>query len=215
MKNRNTIITTEELKQWLLSYLTETFGDQFLNLITPPDGVETGERVMFKLREGVKAERHEVTPQEAEDFHRSLVESMPGIKIHTEPPLSSGLPYPRMVDITDWSIAYDNPAKEYLTSDTLLPKDDFNIDWLLGVVFSSERRFVYIDFTHPKVKAIFSFVYDDESIHTKSHLVYPQLKEFKETYLSYIKEAADSNDLLWIKLVQIDETILTQKKARD
>jgi len=220
MKNNNkikdSIITPQEVKEQFFNYLTKTFGKKFLFLITPPDGVEIGERVLFKLQDGKKAERCEETKQETEEFHQSLVEAVGGIEgiqiLPTEPPVSSGLPYPRIVDIRDWDIAYDNPAKEYLTSDALLPKENFSIDWLFGLVFGFEKQLIYIDFTHPKVKVIFSFVYDFEDVFIKTHLVYKRLEQFNKMRDALIEEAEGNPDLLWIKLVQIDETVSTQKR---
>ena len=119
--------TVPELRQWFIDYLADTFGKQILDIIPTPDDHEVGERVLFKLKHGVSAERKEVTQKDADDYHQILVKAVSGIEgaqVITDPlPVTSGLPYPRMVDVLDWSVAMEIPAKEYLASDTLLPKE--------------------------------------------------------------------------------------------
>src|SRR6266542_1650399 len=147
------MITEDKVQQQFYEYLSDTFGPQFTEMIKPPEGVRIGERVLYKLQNQHEAQRKEVTQKDLDNFHQMMVgiaEGCGGIASPPEPPVTSGLPFPRTVDITDWSdVALGTPAMKYVVSDELLPKVDFSIEWLFGLVFSSEKQLVYIDFTDP------------------------------------------------------------------
>jgi hypothetical protein len=211
------IPTLQELEQWFINYLAETFGEQLLALIPMPVEYEIGERVLFNLKDRVTVERKEQTQEDADDLHQMLAKTVGGIdgvQVTTELPVTSGLPYPRIIDILDWSVAMDIPAKKYLASNALLPKDDFAIRWLLGVMlWSSRKQLVYIDFTHPKVKTIFSADYDRKHDFDGRSDVYGQLQQFKAARDSLIVETDSDSGVAWAKLVQVDGEMLTRRAA--
>lgn len=204
------------MRQWFIDYLAETFGEEILGTIPAPHDHEVGERVLYKLRDGVSVERKEATQKDADDFLEILKNAMSGIgeaQVTTALPVTSGLPYPRMVDILDWSVAMEIPAKKYLASDALLPKENFSILWLLGVsIGSSSKQLVYIDFTHPKVKTIFSAAYDREFDFGRRDEAFWHMHQFMAARDSLIAEADAESSMRWSKLVQIDGEMLVHKK---
>jgi hypothetical protein len=95
----------------------------------------------------------------------------------------------------------------------LLPKENFSIEWLFGLVFgASDKRLVYIDFTHPKVKTAFSVQYDSEYELTFRHSMHEWLQAFSEKRAKMINVVESNPEIGWIKLVQINEQVLTQDK---
>ena len=214
------MMTEIKVKEQFYEYLADKFGESFTELIEPPEGVMIGERMLYKLQNGQKAERKEMTQKDIDKFHQmvaDIAEKNGGVALESEPPVTSGLPYPRVVDILDWSdVAMDIPAKKYVLSDDLLPKDNFAIEWLFGVVFSpSGKQLVYIDFTHPKVKVAFSADYDAEYDFTIGLEMPRRLRQFKEKRAEIIQEVESRSNVLWAKLVQLDdETFMRLKNKR-
>ncbi len=94
----------------------------------------------------------------------------------------------------------------------MLPKEDFAIQWLLGVtIWPSRKQLVYIDFTHPKVKTIFSADYDPEYDFNGRSDVFLQMQQFKVARDSLIVEMEAQPGMAWAKLVQIDGETLVHK----
>jgi len=212
------MITQNEIKKQFYGYLTEMFGDKFTNLIEPPERVLIGERVLYRLVDDKVAERKEMTEKDIDNLHQMLMKiAGESGAVITEPPITSGLPYPRMVDITDWSdAAMDIPAKKYATSDDLLPKDTFSIEWLFGVMFGpSDKQLVYIDFTHPRVKLVFAVYYESEYELTfcgNRNKMKDWLMKFNEKRAKIINEVEMRPELSWVKIIQLNDQILTQYK---
>ncbi len=214
-----TTTTEAEVKQQFYEYLSHTFGAKFVKLIDPPEDVRIGERVLYKLTSQKEAMRKEVSQKEIDDLRQKLatIAENAGIApIEVDPPTTSGLPYPRLVDIGDYNdVAMDAPARAYIVSNDLLPKPDFSIEWLFGTVFRpSDKQLVFVDFAHPQVKAAFSFEYDFEYGSPVQPDMYKHFRRFKALRNKVIREAKSKSELLWVKILQLDEQILIQYNYR-
>ena len=211
------MINEIEVKEQFYGYLTQEFGDKFTEMIEPPIEAKIGERVLYLLEDSVTASRKKFD-RAANDAHRQMLQQMceevgAQLSPFSEPPTDSGLPYPRMVDITDWNEVL---VKGYVSSGDLLPKKNFTIKWLFGLCFwHSNKQLVYIDFTHPKVKTVLSAEYDDEYDLSMGNNMQSRLEEFKEKRAKLIREV-DTNPLaFWAKLVQLNDTVFSQIKTGD
>ena len=208
-----------EVKDQFYGYLTHEFGEGFTKMIEPPAEVTIGERVLYLLKDSETASRKEFdhaandalrkTLQEVADEAGSLLS--PFIEL----PVESGLPYPRMVDIIDWGeVAMDIPAKKWVVSDDLLPKEDFTIKWLFGLCFwHSVKQLVYIDFTHPKVKTVLSAEYDEEYGISTGDNMHARLEQFKAKRAKLIQDVDANPYAYWAKLVQLNDTTFSQIKT--
>src|SRR5437870_12893801 len=99
-----TDIQLAEQREQFLAYLEVTFGKEFLRLIDEPKGLQIGERVLYRLTGGKTGTRHEPSDQEIETLRRSMIDiaKSTGVEdaaISFEPPRSSRLPYPRLIDV--------------------------------------------------------------------------------------------------------------------
>ena len=95
----------------------------------------------------------------------------------------------------------------------MLPKESFTIEWLLGVVFwPSRKQLVWIDFTHPKVKALFSTDYDIEYDLDHRSDVPRWLELFSQLKAKCTADAESRADMVWVKLIPTDgKTTIRQK----
>ena len=200
----------EHLRQDLTNHLRNTFGEEFLRLLNEPQGVQVGERVLYKLKEGTQAQRHEPSSQELEALKRKHIElakstGADASRVIFEPPVSSGLSYPRLVDLPGNQIMWDKYLTEYLKSDDLLPSPEFPLEWVVGVMLTpSEKMLLHLDFTHPKVKAIFRASYDIDGIPQTGERtgIGNRLRQFRDKAREL--ESQVRGGLLWAKLVQVD-----------
>ncbi len=201
-----------EVKAQFYEYLSSKFGDKFTDMIEPPSEAKIGERVLYVLDGSEVASRKEFDQKANEEFLQGIVGGIEGATFFTEPPVESGLPYARMVDITDWSeVAINGFAKEYTMSDDLLPKKDYTIKWLFGLCFAPRgNQLVHVDFTHPKVKTAFSADYELEYSFAPEIDMQHALKIFKEKRAKLIQEVESNPSVLWAKLVQLNGTTLSQ-----
>ena len=200
----------QQLKQEFINYLKSTFGEEFPQLIHEPKGVQIGERVLYKLKNDKPAVRHELSKQEIEALHQKMVEIAKSTgadesAVTTDPPTSSGLPYPRLVDLPGAGIIWDKELKTYLESDELLPAPDFSLEWAIGIVQASDTLLMYLDFTHPKVKAIFtaSYDFDWESIEGRAN-IRDRFKQFHEKERELKAQIENNTGMMWAKIVQLD-----------
>ncbi|HLW47867.1 MAG TPA: hypothetical protein VKW09_08890 [bacterium] len=200
-----------DLRQHLINYLKETFGALLL-LVNEPQGVQTGERVLYKLKEGVQAKRHEPTQQELAETKRKFVEIVKSTgadesRITFESPVSSGLSYPRLIDLPGSQIMWDKDLTKYLESDDPLPSPEFPLEWVLGVLFMpSEKMLLHLDFTHPKVKTFFRASYDigDAPRLAERTEIRARFRQFWEKAGELKAQVENRDDILWAKLIQID-----------
>lgn len=208
-----------EVKEQFYEYLTHEFGEEFTKMIEPPEEAKIGERVLYFLKDSEIASRKEFD-HEANDALRTTLQEVANksgalLSPFIELPVESGLPYPRMVDIIDWDeVAMDIPAKKWVLSDDLLPKEDFGIKWLFGLCFwHSEKQLVYIDFTHPKVKTVLSAEYDEEYRISTGDNMQARLEQFKEKRMKLIQEVDANPCAYWAKLLQLNDTAFSQTKT--
>src|SRR5207302_318975 len=213
--NRRAIMINSErerLRQDLINHLRNTFGEELLRLLNEPQGVQVGERVLYKLKEGTQAQRREPSSQELEALKRKHIElakstGADASRVIFEPPVSSGLPYPRLVDLPGNQIMWDRYLTEYLKSDDLLPSPDFPLEWVVGVLLMpSEKMLLYLDFTHPKVKAIFRASYDSSDVPQSGEraAIRNRLRQFREKKGNLESQVEQRGDILWAKLIQVD-----------
>lgn len=211
-----------EQEMLLLEYLEYIFGKSFLKLIKIPENYKIGERVIYKLAKNKTANRHEISQKEQKeqkDFFNKIAEEIGAPESIIDPPVSSGLPYPRLVDIPGWDIIFDIPLKRYLQSNDISPSDDFNIEWLIGVFFGHSKKILaYIDFVNPKVKGIFSETYEEEyDLSNRGKIVNKHFAVFikKLTKMkNEIKKPHFSNR--WVKVIHYESDLMVfSKKEAD
>lgn len=212
-------IQLEQLREQFMGYLKRTFGEEFLRLIDEPKGVQIGERVLYKLKDEKKVERHELSKQEIEEMRQEMVNLAKSTGVDEsavtfEPPISSGVPYPRLMDLPGSEIMWDKELKKYLQSDDLLPSHDFFLEWVIGILLmSSEKMLMYLDFTHPKVKAIFRVCYDSEYDAPSKASILDRFKQFREKEGELKTQIENEANMLWVKIVQLDmETVCIKIK---
>lgn len=203
------MVDTQQLRLEFLDYLQTTFGEEFVELIAEPPGVQVGERVLYRLAGGKTGTRHEPSEQEIESLRRRItdVAKSTGVEdsaITFEPPRSSGLPYPRLIDVPGSTIIWDTELKKYLERDDLLPSRDFPLEWAIGVLRTSEEFFLYLDFTHPKIKAVFRGSYDPEHDFGGRTRIGEEFKRFRQKENALRGRTDADSTIAWAKIVQID-----------
>jgi hypothetical protein len=133
---------TEHSRQQLAEYLNQTFGQQFWRLLREPEGVQVGERVLYKVKPNTKVTRQEPSKRDQQAFWQDLIDLATrtgGTRVTFEPPVSSGLPYPRLVDLPGSSIMWDSELRKYMNTDVVLPSEDFPLEWVVGVLHASAQ----------------------------------------------------------------------------
>ena len=149
----------DRVERDFLARMQATFGAELMESVERPPGYRVGERMLYRMREGGTAERRPVDREGVEALLRPLADAS-GATLSVELPTDSGLPHPRIVDLEDCAIMYDGRIAKFFESDESLPSREFRLDWLIGLVDGAdEDRLVYLDFTDPVVKALFSDVY--------------------------------------------------------
>lgn len=148
------MVYTLQLRLEFLDYLQTTFGEEFVELIAEPPGVQVGERVLYRLQGGRTAPRRELTSQELEEQHRSMVEiarstGLDESAVVTEPPKSSGLPDPRLVDLPGADIVWDSDLLRWLRSEDPLPWKDFPLEWAVGILLTPSQTKGGVRGLHP------------------------------------------------------------------
>ena len=195
-------------REQFLAHLKATFGEEFLQLVPEPQAVQIGERVLYRLAGNKAGIRHEPSDQELErlrDQMTSFAASTGASAVSFEPPRGSGLPYPRLIDLPGSTIIWDSALKTYLENDELLPAPDFPLEWAIGVLLTSEVLFLYLDFTHPKVKAVFRAVYDPEHDTMRERIrIGEDFKQFRQTEDKLRRRTETDSTIAWAKIVQID-----------
>lgn len=208
-----------ELKEQMFGYLNHTFGDGFTDLIELPKGLKIGERVLYRLKDDQIVERKEFDKVANDEFRKVLegiAEKSGGFLAPPEIPVESGLPNPRMVDIAGWEdVSTEIAAKKYALSDDLLPSEDFAIEWLCGLMFGySNKQFVYIDFTHPKVKMVFSSDFDSEYDIGLGRDMQSRFAQFIQTRKEVITALEEDQSMQWTKLLQLNNSTFVQSKTK-
>lgn len=199
----------EKLRRDFTTYLEETFGALLLLVNEPPE-VQIGERVLYKLKGGGQAGRCEPSKQELEETRRKFVEIAKrtgGADVTFDPPVSSRLTLPRLIDLPGSQIMWDMRLRRYLESDDLLPFPEFPLEWTLGVLHGGEEKMLLsLDFTRPKVKAIFRASYDigDVPLMAERTAVRARFRQFWEKMRELEAQIEPGDDILWAKLIQID-----------
>lgn len=152
------------LKHDFLKSLADSFGPSFLECIQEPQGTQVGERVLYKFIDNTTAQRRTLTGQQFQSLRLEL-EALAGETLATvtlEAPGNSGLDLPRTADLIEADTAMQLPAERWVNSETLLPRPDYKLEWLLGTIhWSDHKELLYIDFTDPKVKCTLCADFDD------------------------------------------------------
>lgn len=207
------------VEQAFYLYLDRQFGQGFSQLIAPPDGYKIGERVLYTLEGGDEAVRNEDTSQSDAEIKRVLedvVDKIDGARVVNEPVVSSGLPYPRLIDVPYASdFLLGDLSERYAQSDELLPSPDFPVVWVFGVLFGySAKQLLYLDFRHPKAKAVFCVAYDDENDVTAGRHMRSQLASFIARQKQVSALAEERADVHWAKLFQVNAQGLLLLRTR-
>jgi len=196
-----------EQREQFLAHLKAAFGEEFLQLVHEPQAVQIGERVLYRLVGSKAGSRHEPSDQELERLRDQMTRfaaSTGASAVSFEPPRSSGLPYPRLIDLPGSSIIWDAELREYAESDEPLPSRDFPLEWAVGVVLTSELFFVYLDFTHPKVQAVFRGSYDPQHDFGGRTRIGEEFKRFRQKEDELRRRADADSTITWAKIVQVD-----------
>ena len=172
-------------------------------LVTDP---HVSERVSAAEKEAERLRR------ELEDLKRTHIEfakrtGADASRVTFEPPVSSGLPYPRLIDLPGNQLIWDKYLTEYLKSNNLLPSPEFPLEWVVGVLLMpSEKILLHLDFTHPKVKAIFRASYDTGDVPQPGERadIRNRLRQFREKKADLESQVEHRGDMLWAKLIQVD-----------
>jgi len=216
LKNKVVTMTNkfapEEME--LLVYLDEIFGTYLPEIIQRPEGYKVGERVLYKLKDGVEIIREEDEGADVEEFSKiieDLADKSGGTVSEIKPVVSSGRNDLRIVDIPGWKISFPRPMKKYFDSDEVTPGPDFIIEWLFGVYFGhSEKKLICIDMTHPYVNGIFSATYEmEDDCSISPDKIEDYFNEFNFNLINLRKESENDNfDVEWIKQIQIDKELM-------
>lgn len=202
----------EQVRADFDSYLKNRFGFEMEDLVTVPAGVSVGERVLYLLNPNTRAARADI-----DQSNREIIEGMadivadlegltPGVTLHIDPIMDSGLPYVRAVDLPYASeLALGSLADDYAYNDDELPAPDFPVRWLFGLVFGySAKYLLYLDFTEAKLRALFVAEYDSEFEPFTGQKVPELLRAFVSRQRDIQASASAAPDVLWVKLVQTD-----------
>src|SRR2546428_7681429 len=90
-----------EQREQFLAHLKAAFGEEFLQLVHEPQAVQIGERVLYRLVGSKAGSRHEPSDQELERLRDQMTRfaaSTGASAVSFEPPPTSGIPYPRLID---------------------------------------------------------------------------------------------------------------------
>lgn len=213
--------TPEQVKADFYAYLDQKFGSGFSALITPPEEVEIGERALYILANGRKAQRANMEranwefENEIEDLANELAGEFPGLQYSVDLATSSGLPYPRAVDIPGASdLALGWLAGAYAKSAEELPAPGFPLCWLLGVIFTPSAKYLlYLDFMHPRLRALYVAEYDVEMEFFKGRDIPQQFRFFAAQQAEMVAVVEGRPDIRWAKLVQVDGAIWTSVQS--
>lgn len=165
---RNMTNGRRQLQVDFFNYLDQKFGSGFSGQFAVPAGVQVGERVLYKLADGGEATRADIEranqafAASMAEVAAQLAEVTGDLQYTLDPAVNSGLPYPRTVDVPHAAdLALGSLAQQYATSQEKLPTADFALVWLLGGIFGySASTFIYLDFSHPQLKALYTAEYD-------------------------------------------------------
>ena len=75
--------------------------------------------------------------------------------------------------------------------------------------------YAYLDFTHPKLRAVYVAEYDVEFDLSQGRDIPEQLKAFTTRQAEMAKMAEARQDIQWAKLVQIDTAVQAMIKTRN
>lgn len=203
--------TLDQIKDEFYGYLEQRFGPGLTDFVAPPARVKIGERVLYQLVDGEEAQRADIEKQN-QDFEKNmaeLVEKMSegtGTKpeFYTDPMISSGLPYPRAIDVPHVSEIYmGSLATDYAASHDEFPTKDFPILWLFGVVFGySTKTLLYMDFTDPKIRVLYVANYDAEHELLAGKDIPQEFRAFTIQQAIMKHMYGPREDVHWIKMVQ-------------
>ena len=210
VNDMNEEVSEKDLEMWLRQYLDETFGGIFNGFVTPPEGAKYGERLIYKYKSGLSAKRIQTTQADLDAFQATMDDiaaKFDGCSTQVQPAGDSGLPFPRFVDLPDKSIFWPKGSEAYSKSEDLLPAVDFDLEWVFGLMFSSSKELYYLDFTHPKVKGVFSFEYEREFAIPMHVAAEKRFKEFITALDAYKKISNDFDPFTWAKIIQQDSTL--------
>jgi hypothetical protein len=192
----------------LLAYLTAMFGEDVVHVIEEPSNVQIGERVLYRLAGDRTASRHEPSAEDLDrlrDQMARFANDTGGSVVAIEPPTSSGLSCPRLVDLPGSEIIWDRALREFIASEDRLPALDFPLEWAIGVLQGSEDLFLYLNFTHPKVKAVFRIAYEPVYLRAEDRArLREEFTRFREKERELRDTVEAAPDIAWAKIVQVD-----------
>lgn len=169
-----------------------------------------GDRVIY-LHQGDAFKRRDPTIEEVRSFADQLTvdldKALGKEKYEIEfelptPPPEGGETVARMIDVIPFFI-WNVQHLKYARSPNLFPSDDWQMEWLLGVLFNSvDAYMVYLDFRNPKVKVVVSgclySMYDSfESNKRRKEILVKSLLKANELKKKYKSDPT----IKWAKLV--------------
>jgi hypothetical protein len=156
-------------------------------------------------------EAHQMPTQaQANEFHEDLVavakELGGDISVITNLPDPGELYLVRLCNLPGASsfMTYNAPWW-YLDENDLLPVKEWQIQWAAGIYALSSSYLRMFDFTHPKVKGVFSAQYELEDVFYRPGEARAYFDSFQRTLVA-AKARVDANadDCCWMKIVQWD-----------
>ena len=214
-------VGSAEQRERLLTYLKAMLGEDVLEVIEDSGDVHIGERVLYRLAGDTTAARHEPSAEDVERLRSQMTRfasDTGGSMVSFEPPRSSNLPYPRLVDLPGSEIIWDTELNKYRESEDLLPARDFPLEWAIGVLRTSEDLILYLDFTHPRLKAVFRAACDTSgglSAAERARLR-DGFRVFRDKQRDLRRVVEADTHIAWAKIVQRDlDPALTRIKRID
>ena len=195
------------LDEGLLYNLDAYLGTTVRRLIPIPQGLEEGDRVLYRLTEGRTASRQPPEPQAFDEFKAMFEEvaAKSGGYASGVLPRSEHSPLPATLDILG-DVCFDVPIAAYAEGDALLPFTDWAVEWLLGVMFTSEEfHLYYLDFLDPKVKIFVSHTFYEETLFREEQR--ERAKQVVATLRSAVawrRHQARRRDIEWARLVTLE-----------
>jgi hypothetical protein len=193
-----------------LNALLEVDLREIIDDMPGEESLVKGDRVIY-LHHGDEFKRRDPTAEDLKSFVEGLTEKLDEAvgkgKYEFEfdppfPPLEGRESVARMIDVIpffSWGVQHI----EYAKSLSLLPSEDWRVEWLLGVLFKSEDAdMVYLDFQNPKIKVVIAgclySMYDSfESNNRRKDVLVKSFLKAKELRKKYQSDPY----LKWAKLV--------------
>lgn len=209
----------------VLQNLNRFLGMDLKYMLGIPDPTSVGDRVLFVLKGGNKA---------AEEMAAKIAVRT---RVNWDAAKPTGYPHAHVIDFLPpdgqspdqvrlrvpdllGDLCFRGGQRAYLQSKALWPREDWPLRWLLGAIFSAERRIMaYADFRHARVKLLFTESFfvgsDPDEIRPKR---IARVLEHLQGALTLKNRYARNEAYQWVKIINAGDGmqwlgLMTQKGA--